>query len=70
MICYSLASATAMGLIAETRNAIRNSPKEIFNAYLFLCTCIFALSGVAKGFDEGAFLYNAIGVVMTDERVL
>ncbi|KAH8645927.1 MFS quinate transporter [Tricladium varicosporioides] len=42
-----------MGLVAETRQAMRDSPKEIFNAYVFLCTWIFSLAGVAKGFDEG-----------------
>lgn len=45
-----------MGLIAETRQAMKDSPKEIFNAYVFMCTLIFALPGVAKGFDEGICL--------------
>ena len=44
------------GLIAETRQAMKDSPKQIFNAYVFGCTWIFALSGVAKGFDEGVYL--------------
>lgn len=42
-----------MGLVAETKRAMKNSPREIFNAYVFFCTWCFALSGVAKGFDEG-----------------
>ncbi|KAJ5127034.1 hypothetical protein N7448_007813 [Penicillium atrosanguineum] len=42
-----------MGLISETKQAIRDSPKGIFNGYLLMCTCIFAFSGVSKGFDEG-----------------
>lgn len=45
-----------MSLIAETRQAMKDSPKEIFNTYVLLCTLIFALSGVAKGFDEGMCL--------------
>ena len=45
--------AEAMGLISDTKQAIQDSPKGIFNWYLFLCTCIFALSGIPKGFDEG-----------------
>ncbi|KAL4951874.1 hypothetical protein BDW69DRAFT_196136 [Aspergillus filifer] len=31
---------------------LREQPKDIFNAYLFSVTWIFALAGVAKGFDE------------------
>lgn len=42
-----------MGRIREARQAIQNSPKGIFNGYVLMCTCIFALSGVSKGFDEG-----------------
>lgn len=42
-----------MGLIADTRKALREAPKGIFNAYVFSVTWIFALAGVAKGFDEG-----------------
>jgi hypothetical protein len=42
-----------MGLIAETKQAIRDSPKGIFNWYVLMCTWIFAFPGVAKGFDEG-----------------
>ncbi|KAH8901492.1 general substrate transporter [Thozetella sp. PMI_491] len=40
-------------LIAATRAAIKESPREIFNFYLIACTCIWSFSGVAKGFDEG-----------------
>ncbi|KAL5344042.1 hypothetical protein BJX70DRAFT_405219 [Aspergillus crustosus] len=43
----------SMGLIADTRKTIREAPKGIFNAYVFSVTWIFALAGVAKGFDEG-----------------
>ncbi|KAF9878099.1 MFS quinate transporter [Colletotrichum karsti] len=42
-----------MSLISATTAAVRNSPREIFNWYLFLCTWIWSFSGVAKGFDEG-----------------
>lgn len=50
-----------MGLIADTKQAIRDSPKGIFNWYVVMCTCIFAFSGVSKGFDEGkTFLMNSI----------
>lgn len=42
-----------MSLIADTRKAIRDAPKGIFNWYVFMCTLIFAFPGVAKGFDEG-----------------
>lgn len=41
------------GLIQASLGAIRNNPKEIFNWYILFCTCIWSLSGVAKGFDEG-----------------
>ncbi|KAL3480935.1 hypothetical protein BJX99DRAFT_272610 [Aspergillus californicus] len=44
---------TTMGLITDTRRALRESPKGIFNVYLFGVTWVFALAGVAKGFDEG-----------------
>ncbi|KAG5751241.1 hypothetical protein H9Q70_006081 [Fusarium xylarioides] len=40
-------------MIKATRRAIKDSPKEIFNWYLLMCTCIWSFSGVAKGFDEG-----------------
>lgn len=42
-----------MGLISEARRAMQDAPKEVFNAYVLMCTCFFALSGVSKGFDEG-----------------
>ncbi|PWY94335.1 general substrate transporter [Aspergillus sclerotioniger CBS 115572] len=42
-----------MGLIAETRKAIQDSPRGVFNWYLLLNTAIFALSGISRGFDEG-----------------
>ncbi|GKZ84046.1 hypothetical protein AnigIFM56816_009365 [Aspergillus niger] len=42
-----------MGLITETRKAIQDAPKGMFNAYVLICTCVFAFAGVAKGFDEG-----------------
>lgn len=42
-----------MGLIADTSKAFREAPQSIFNFYLFSVTWIFALAGVAKGFDEG-----------------
>ncbi|KAL4876985.1 hypothetical protein BJY04DRAFT_231142 [Aspergillus karnatakaensis] len=45
--------ARMMGLIADTRKAFRDAPKGIFNAYVFSVTWVFALAGVAKGFDEG-----------------
>ncbi|EHA25881.1 hypothetical protein ASPNIDRAFT_128882 [Aspergillus niger ATCC 1015] len=41
-----------MGLITETRKAIQDAPKGMFNAYVLMCTCVFAFAGVAKGFDE------------------
>ncbi|KAL4916129.1 hypothetical protein BDW62DRAFT_218870 [Aspergillus aurantiobrunneus] len=44
-----------MGLIADTRKAFREAPKGIFNAYVFSVTWIFALAGVAKGFDEDEY---------------
>lgn len=45
-----------MGLIADTKRAIQDSPKGIFNWYVLMCTWIFAFSGVSKGFDEGKML--------------
>ncbi|PYH90440.1 general substrate transporter [Aspergillus ellipticus CBS 707.79] len=42
-----------MGLITETRQAIRDTPRGVFNWYLLLNTAIFALSGIGRGFDEG-----------------
>ncbi|KAK5787893.1 hypothetical protein VI817_010389 [Penicillium citrinum] len=41
-----------MGLITDTKQAIKDSPKGIFNWYVVMCTLIFAFPGVAKGFDE------------------
>lgn len=41
-------------MIAATKKAIKDSPREIFNWYLLACTCIWSFSGVAKGFDEGS----------------
>ena len=49
----TLGHTNTMGLIAETKQAIKDSPKGIFNWYVLMCTCIFAFSGVSKGFDEG-----------------
>lgn len=46
---------TKPNLIKATKKAIKDSPREIFNWYLFSCTCIWSFSGVAKGFDEGKF---------------
>ncbi|KAI7378913.1 MFS quinate transporter [Hortaea werneckii] len=40
-------------LIARTSQAVRDTPREVFNFYLFFCNAIVSLSGVAKGFDEG-----------------
>lgn len=40
-------------LISTTKRAIQENPREIFNWYLFFCTALVSLSGVAKGFDEG-----------------
>lgn len=42
-----------MGRIAEARQAIQGAPKGIFNGYVFMCACVFAFSGISKGFDEG-----------------
>lgn len=44
---------TKPNLIKATKKAIRESPREIFNWDLLVCTCIWGFSGVAKGFDEG-----------------
>ncbi|KAH8656888.1 general substrate transporter [Ilyonectria robusta] len=49
-------------LIKATKEAIKQSPREIFNFYLLACTCIWGFSGVAKGFDEG----NIASVVIMD----
>ncbi|CAH0043648.1 unnamed protein product [Clonostachys solani] len=49
-------------MIAATKKAIKDSPREIFNWYLLVCTCIWSFSGVAKGFDEG----NIASVVVMD----
>ncbi|KAL3297957.1 quinate transport protein [Colletotrichum asianum] len=51
-----------MSLISATTAAVRNSPREIFNRYLFICTWIWSFSGVAKGFDEGVYR-KYIGVI-------
>ncbi|KPI44847.1 Quinate permease [Cyphellophora attinorum] len=40
-------------LLSTTREAIRESPRELFNWYLIFCTLATSFSGVAKGFDEG-----------------
>ncbi|KIW19823.1 hypothetical protein PV08_00398 [Exophiala spinifera] len=40
-------------LISLTKEAVRESPREIFNWYLIFCTLAVSFSGVAKGFDEG-----------------
>ncbi|KAE8381742.1 hypothetical protein BDV26DRAFT_301015 [Aspergillus bertholletiae] len=50
--CGSLQDPLAMGLITDAKKAMQDAPKEVFNAYVFMCTCFFALSGVSKGFDE------------------
>ncbi|KAI9040625.1 putative transporter [Aspergillus affinis] len=42
-----------MGLISDARKAMKDAPEGTFNAYVLMCTCVFALSGVSKGFDEG-----------------
>ncbi|KAH7362558.1 general substrate transporter [Plectosphaerella cucumerina] len=49
-------------LIKDTKQAIRDCPREIFNWYLFTCTWVWAFSGVAKGFDEG----NIASLVIMD----
>ncbi|KAH7329672.1 general substrate transporter [Stachybotrys elegans] len=49
-------------LIKATRKAIKESPREIFNWDLLVCTWIWAFSGVAKGFDEG----NIASLVIMD----
>lgn len=40
-------------IIKTTKEAIKDSPREIFNWYLLICTWIWSFPGVAKGFDEG-----------------
>lgn len=47
---------TKTNLISTTREAVRESPKEIFNWFLIFCTLAVSFSGVAKGFDEGKSL--------------
>ncbi|KAB8235921.1 uncharacterized protein BDW43DRAFT_298515 [Aspergillus alliaceus] len=42
-----------MGLITDTKRAMNNAPKKVFNKYVLICTCFFALSGVSKGSDQG-----------------
>lgn len=54
--CYFCKLLT-MSLIKATTAAIRDSPREIFNRYLFICTWTWSFSGVAKGFDEGKSQY-------------
>ncbi|KXJ88341.1 general substrate transporter [Microdochium bolleyi] len=49
-------------MIKATKQAIKDSPREIFNWYLLMCTCIWSFSGVAKGFDEG----NIASLVIMD----
>jgi hypothetical protein len=49
-----------MGFIADTKQAIRDSPKGMFNWYVMMCTCIFAFSGVSKGFDEGKVFFHGV----------
>ncbi|KAF5003946.1 hypothetical protein FDECE_9535 [Fusarium decemcellulare] len=49
-------------MIKATKKAIKDSPREIFNWYLLLCTCVWSFSGVAKGFDEG----NIASLVIMD----
>lgn len=43
-------------LVSTTRAALKESPREIFNWWLFFNTCVWSFSGVAKGFDEGMFV--------------
>jgi hypothetical protein len=47
------AELVIMGLIADTKRALKESPREIFNLNLLLYTWIFSFPGVSKGFDEG-----------------
>ncbi|RAK80805.1 putative transporter [Aspergillus fijiensis CBS 313.89] len=42
-----------MGLIADARKAMKDAPEGTFNRHVLFCTCVFALAGVSKGFDEG-----------------
>ncbi|KAE8420099.1 hypothetical protein BDV36DRAFT_281668 [Aspergillus pseudocaelatus] len=51
----------AMGLISDAKRAMQDAPKEVFNAYVLMCTCFFALSGVSKGFDEEEEYANTKG---------
>ncbi|KAH7156031.1 general substrate transporter [Dactylonectria macrodidyma] len=53
---------TKPNLVKATKKAIKDSPPEIFNWYLLVCTCIWSFSGVAKGFDEG----NIASLVIMD----
>lgn len=55
-----------MGLITETRKAIQDAPKGMFNAYVLMCTCVFAFAGVAKGFDEGIYMNSLREVGMAN----
>ncbi|KAL8396483.1 hypothetical protein RB596_009838 [Gaeumannomyces avenae] len=40
-------------MIKAAKKAIKDSPREIFNWYLLICTWIWSFSAAAKGFDEG-----------------
>lgn len=46
-------------LVATTRAALKESPREIFNWWLLFNTCVWSFSGVAKGFDEGTSISSA-----------
>ena len=46
-------------LIARNSQALRGTPREVFNFYLFSCNAIVSLSGVAKGFDEGYYISSS-----------
>ncbi|KAL4963424.1 MFS transporter/fungal specific transcription factor domain-containing protein [Aspergillus stella-maris] len=46
-------------------SALREQPKGVFNAYLFSVTWIFALAGVAKGFDEEDEYANTKGWIVS-----
>ncbi|RMZ14974.1 hypothetical protein D0862_01850 [Hortaea werneckii] len=48
--------AGSNSLIARNSQAVRDTPREVFNFYLFSCNAIVSLSGVAKGFDEGTYI--------------
>lgn len=43
-----------------TKEAVRESPREIFNWYLIFCTLDVSFSGVSKGFDEGEVLLEIL----------